>query len=165
MSKDHQADTFVALEKREWAKTEVVQSYAKVFAKAADLVVRSLVAAVRAGPDVKVLDLCCGHGNVAAGLCKAGAQVTGLDFSPAMLEMARKVVPEVRFVEGDAMSLNFEDQSFIHMAYGGRRFHRYSKLEHRNGALEDYCAMIGLSVLFLYRCLQEISLTGRQSLR
>lgn len=112
MSEFQEPDTFAALEKREWAKSDVAQSYATVFAKAADMVVPALIAAVRAGPGIAALDLCCGHGNVAAGLLKTGARVTGLDFSPAMLKMARAAVPEALFVEGDAMSLSFEDQSF-----------------------------------------------------
>ncbi|WP_290886451.1 methyltransferase domain-containing protein [Hoeflea sp.] len=118
MPEYHEPDTFAALEKREWAKTDVAQSYAKVFAKAADMVVPSLVEAVGAGPDINALDLCCGQGNVAAGLLKAGAKVTGLDFSPAMLEMARAAVPEALFVEGDAMALCFEDQSFDAVTIG-----------------------------------------------
>jgi SAM-dependent methyltransferase len=112
MSEFQEPDTFAALEKREWAKSDVAQSYATVFAKAADMVVPALIAAVRAGPGIAALDLCSGHGNVAAGLLKTGARVTGLDFSPAMLKMARAAVPEALFVEGDAMSLSFEDQSF-----------------------------------------------------
>ena len=111
-------DTFAALEKREWAKADVAQSYAQVFAKASDMVVPTLVEAASAGPGCKALDLCCGHGNVAAGLVKAGAQVTGLDFSPAMLEMARADVPEAQFVEGDAMALNFEDNAFDAVTIG-----------------------------------------------
>ncbi|MDP5220236.1 class I SAM-dependent methyltransferase [Ruegeria sp. 2205SS24-7] len=42
----------------------------------------------------------------------AGAKVTGLDFSPAMLARARRRVPNASFVEGDAASLPFDDKSF-----------------------------------------------------
>ncbi|MDA5094501.1 methyltransferase domain-containing protein [Aliiroseovarius sp. KMU-50] len=118
MSEDQGPDTFAALEKREWAKTDVATSYAMVFSKAADMVVPTLVKAVGAGPRTNALDLCCGHGNVAAGLVNAGARVTGLDFSPAMLGMAREAVPEARFVEGDAMALDFEDQTFDAVTIG-----------------------------------------------
>ena len=118
MPEFQEPDTFAALEKREWAKSDVAQSYANVFAKAADMVVPSLVAAVGAGPNKAVLDLCCGQGNVSAGLVRAGARVTGLDFSPAMLKMARAAVPEAQFVEGDAMFLSFEDQTFDAVTIG-----------------------------------------------
>jgi SAM-dependent methyltransferase len=112
MAKDKEHDTFAALEKREWADANLAKSYARVFAKAANMVVPHLVQAVGAETGNKALDLCCGHGNVAAGLVRAGAQVTGLDFSPAMLKMARANVPEATFIEGDAMALDFDDASF-----------------------------------------------------
>lgn len=118
MPKTHEPDTFAALEKREWATPEVARSYAQVFAKAADMVVPYLVEAVAAQSGMRALDLCCGHGNVSAGLIKAGAKVTGLDFSPAMLDMARAAVPEAHFVEGDAMALEFADGSFDAVTIG-----------------------------------------------
>lgn len=118
MPKTHEPDTFAALEKREWATPEVARSYAQVFAKAADMVVPYLVEAVEAQSGMRALDLCCGHGNVSAGLIKAGAKVTGLDFSPAMLDMARAAVPEAHFVEGDAMALEFADGSFDAVTIG-----------------------------------------------
>lgn len=118
MSNLEKHDTFAALEKREWANADLAQSYAHVFAKAADMAVPHLVEAVRTETGTKALDLCCGHGNVAAGLVKAGAQVTGLDFSPAMLDMARANVPEATFIEGDALNLDFDDASFDAVTIG-----------------------------------------------
>ncbi len=113
-----ETDTFAALEKREWAKVDVAQSYAQIFAKASDMVVPYLVEAVSAKPGTKALDLCCGHGNVASGLIRAGAQVTGLDFSAPMLEMARSAVPDAEFIEGDAMALSFDNGSFDAVTIG-----------------------------------------------
>ncbi|MEI4235141.1 class I SAM-dependent methyltransferase [Roseovarius sp. D22-M7] len=82
------------------------------------MVVPHLVAAVNAGPDTDALDLCCGHGNVSAALVAAGARVTGLDFSAAMLELARAAVPGLQFVHGDAMRLSFPDASFDAVTIG-----------------------------------------------
>lgn len=118
MTEPQEIDTFAALEKREWAKADVALSYAQVFSKAADIVVPFLVEAVCAKSGTKALDLCCGHGNVASGLMRAGAQVTGLDFSTAMLRMARAAVPEAEFIEGDAMALSFDDASFDAVTIG-----------------------------------------------
>jgi SAM-dependent methyltransferase len=112
------SDTFAALEKREWSNADVAKSYARAFARAADMVVPHIVAAVDAEPGIKALDLCCGHGNVTAGLIGCGARVTGLDFSPAMLAMAREAVPEARFVEGDAMNLDFGEAEFDAVTIG-----------------------------------------------
>ncbi len=118
MAHNDPTDTFAALERREWAKADVAQSYAQMFAKAADMVVPTLVAGADVGPGMHTLDLCCGHGNVAAGLVKTGTQVTGLDFSAVMLEMAQAVVPQASFVEGDAMALPFDDHSFDAVTIG-----------------------------------------------
>lgn len=111
-------DAFAALEKREWSDARVARSYARAFARASDMVVPELVAAVGAGPGTRALDLCCGHGNVTAGLVAAGARVTGLDFSPAMLKMARASVPDAHLIEGDAMSLAFGDATFDAITIG-----------------------------------------------
>lgn len=111
-------DTFAALERREWANAALAQSYASVFAQAADMVVPFLVSAVEAAPEKEVLDLCCGHGNVTAGLVAAGAKTTGVDFSEAMLDMARANVPSATFQEGDAMALDFDRGSFDAITIG-----------------------------------------------
>jgi SAM-dependent methyltransferase len=69
---------------------------------------------VEAGMDV--LDVACGTGNATIPAAKAGARVTGLDFAPALLEVARDLAAdamvEIDFVEGDAQELPFEDGSF-----------------------------------------------------
>jgi SAM-dependent methyltransferase len=112
------AATFAALEKREWSDANVAQSYARAFARASDMVVPHIVAAVAGEPGAKTLDLCCGHGNVAAGLVRSGARVVGVDFSPAMLALAREAVPEAHFVEGDAMDLDFSEAEFDAVTIG-----------------------------------------------
>jgi malonyl-CoA O-methyltransferase len=45
------------------------------------------------------------------------AEVVGVDVAPAMLEEARRLVPEASFVEGDAAKLPFEDESFDLVAH------------------------------------------------
>ncbi len=47
-----------------------------------------------------VVDLGCGPGHVTAFLADAGADVTGIDLSPAMIEQARRRHPGVRFEVG-----------------------------------------------------------------
>jgi SAM-dependent methyltransferase len=50
----------------------------------------------------RVLDLCCGTGQIAAALSERGYEVTGLDGSAAMLRFARENAPEVKFIQADA---------------------------------------------------------------
>jgi len=67
-------------------------------------------AVVRRGD--RVLDACCGTGDLAVADVRAGGDVTGLDFSPRMLERARRKSDAVKWVEGDMLALPFEDGSF-----------------------------------------------------
>jgi demethylmenaquinone methyltransferase/2-methoxy-6-polyprenyl-1,4-benzoquinol methylase len=61
----------------------------------------------------RVLDACCGTGDLALEDLHAGAaRVTGLDFSERMLERARAKSSEVEWVQGDALALPFADGSF-----------------------------------------------------
>lgn len=67
-------------------------------------------AVVRTGD--RVLDACCGTGDFAVAASRLGGTVTGLDFSPRMLDRARTKLPAATWVEGDALALPFEDGSF-----------------------------------------------------
>jgi len=49
----------------------------------------------------KVLDAACGTGRYAAPLHAEGVDVTGLDFSPAMLAVAQRRLPGIRLIEAD----------------------------------------------------------------
>jgi demethylmenaquinone methyltransferase/2-methoxy-6-polyprenyl-1,4-benzoquinol methylase len=74
---------------------------------------RAITAEAVVRPGDRVLDACCGTGDLALACVRAGAgSVIGLDFSPRMIERARKKSDAVAWVEGDALSLPFEDGSF-----------------------------------------------------
>jgi len=69
----------------------------------------------------KVLDLCCGTGDLAVTVCRRGKRrlsLVGIDYSPLMLELARKKAASldncqnISFIHGDAASLPFPDASF-----------------------------------------------------
>ncbi len=65
---------------------------------------------IRAGS--RVLDLGSGPGNTANLLARTGATVTGIDFSPEMVRVARTTYPEITFEQADAERLPYEDGSF-----------------------------------------------------
>jgi SAM-dependent methyltransferase len=58
-------------------------------------------------PNAKILDLCCGTGQLARLLTEKGYQVTGLDGSAAMLQLARKNAPQAEFILADARAFQF----------------------------------------------------------
>jgi SAM-dependent methyltransferase len=70
------------------------------------------VAALGLGGGERVLDVACGTGNAALVAQETGAQVTGLDGSPRLLDVARERVPGADFVHGDMGSLPFGDGQF-----------------------------------------------------
>ncbi len=69
-----------------------------------------------AGPGELLLDVATGTGNVAIPAAKAGAEVTGLDITPELLEVARSRAHEeglqITFIEGDAEELPFAENAF-----------------------------------------------------
>jgi demethylmenaquinone methyltransferase / 2-methoxy-6-polyprenyl-1,4-benzoquinol methylase len=63
-------------------------------------------------PGDRVLDACCGTGDLAVEAERRGGRVVGLDFSPRMLERARKKSGGIEWVQGDALALPFADAEF-----------------------------------------------------
>ncbi len=63
-------------------------------------------------PGDRVLDACCGTGDLAIEAERRGGRVVGLDFSERMLERARSKSGTIEWVQGDALSLPFADGEF-----------------------------------------------------
>jgi demethylmenaquinone methyltransferase/2-methoxy-6-polyprenyl-1,4-benzoquinol methylase len=101
-----------------------------------------LVRLAKVAPGDRALDVCCGTGDIAQRLARAGAKVTGLDFSepmlavarqrsadrrghgsgPAIQELADSAVRAPEFIQGDATKLPFEVNTFdiVSVGYGLR---------------------------------------------
>ena len=79
---------------------------------------RRETAAAVVRPGDRVLDVCCGTGDLALAAADAGANVTGLDFSAPMLERARRKSTQVEWLEGDALGLPFPEGSFDAVTIG-----------------------------------------------
>jgi demethylmenaquinone methyltransferase / 2-methoxy-6-polyprenyl-1,4-benzoquinol methylase len=77
-----------------------------------------------AGPGTRALDVATGTGDLAIELAARGADVTGLDFSEKMLELARGKAPGVEWVRGNALELPFGDGEFdaVTVGFGARNF-------------------------------------------
>jgi demethylmenaquinone methyltransferase/2-methoxy-6-polyprenyl-1,4-benzoquinol methylase len=92
--------------------------------------------AVLDDPNARVLDLCCGTGDLAFAFRReapSGAEIIGSDFAPEMLVRARaKAVAAgaaVEFIEADALRLPFADASFdlVSCAFGFRNLANYDR--------------------------------------
>lgn len=80
----------------------------------------------------RVLDLCCGTGDMAFALRRRGseAEITGADFSHTMLTLAAEkssAEQRMKWIEADALQLPFADESFdlITSAFGFRNLADY----------------------------------------
>jgi demethylmenaquinone methyltransferase / 2-methoxy-6-polyprenyl-1,4-benzoquinol methylase len=73
---------------------------------------RLLAARAAVRPGDRVLDACCGTGDLSVAAKAEGARVTGLDFSERMLVRARRKSPEIEWVQGDVLALPFADGTF-----------------------------------------------------
>lgn len=76
-------------------------------------VIKSIVLA----PKSNILDVCCGTGDLSIYLARQDKtfSITGLDFSENMLEIAERKargLDNIKFIQGDALSLPFDDGSF-----------------------------------------------------
>src|ERR1035437_4912010 len=82
-------------------------------------------------PGARVLDICCGTGDLVLALAKQGRRVLGSDFCPPMLvaahdKIARRRAPAVLF-ESDALALPLRDASLdlLTVAFGFRNLANY----------------------------------------
>src|SRR5580765_7587726 len=69
-------------------------------------------------PGDRVLDACCGTGDLALAARARGGLVTGLDFSEAMLVRARRKGPDLCWERGDMLALPFADGEFDAVTVG-----------------------------------------------
>jgi ubiquinone/menaquinone biosynthesis C-methylase UbiE len=75
---------------------------------------RALLArfAEHVGTSGPICDVGCGPGHIARYLRAQGANVLGIDLAPGMIEIARKLSPDIEFHVGNMMALPIADESW-----------------------------------------------------
>ena len=86
----------------------------------------------------KILDVACGSGDMIEEWKKYTDNIIGLDPSQKMLEVARKRFPEIKFYQGLAQNLPFNDESFdvISISFGIRNVVEIQK------AIEEFARVL-----------------------
>jgi len=102
--------TFKATEQAGW--TEKADAYDGYFASITAQAIQPALDQIGDLAGLRLLDLCCGTGDLAAVAARRGATVTGVDFAPTMIAIAESKVPDAEFVVGDAEALQFDDSAF-----------------------------------------------------
>lgn len=102
-------ESFKAAQKQSWAFFAPLETFSTPVAA-------QLVKHARVQSGQRVLDVACGTGVVAVTAARRGAQVTGLDLTPALLERARENAQiaglSIDWHEGDVENLPFGDAAF-----------------------------------------------------
>jgi SAM-dependent methyltransferase len=95
-----------------WLRRDIYERFDWVMRKAGD------------AHNLTVCDVGCGSGRFVSALAQRGARVTGLDFAPTMLELARKLVTErgladrCNFVLSDVLDWKTEEKFDLVIAIG-----------------------------------------------
>src|SRR5262245_56174028 len=116
MTEDPQAVYDVEFEGWQKASARYDQGFGSVTAQS----IEPLLDCVNAAPGTHLLDVACGPGYVAAAAAMRGSTAVGIDFSSAMVAIARARNPGIEFREGDAERLDCPDATFdaVAMNYG-----------------------------------------------
>lgn len=104
------ADAFNRFEAAGWERSAA--PYDAFFAGVTSRLAGPVLDAVAAGDGTRLLDVATGPGYVAGAAAARGAQVTAVDVSAAMVELAARTYPEVAVRQGDAEALPFPDAAF-----------------------------------------------------
>lgn len=104
------AEAVRAFERAGWERA--AQGYEASFATATRQFIPALLDAAGVAAGDRALDVCCGPGFVAAAAAERGAIAAGVDFSAAMLAVARARHPGLGFTQGDAEALPCPDAGF-----------------------------------------------------
>jgi SAM-dependent methyltransferase len=101
-------------------------SYHAFFAAVTALATTPLLDAARLRPGTRLLDVATGPGALAAEAANRGAHPVGIDLSPQMIELARRLHPAIDFREADVEHLPFGDDTFdaVVCAFGLGHFPR-----------------------------------------
>src|SRR5436853_2076065 len=104
------ADEFARFEHDGWQR--VAGKYESVWSGSTRQFIPPLLDAAEVSSGISVLDVGCGPGYVSAAAADRGARTIGLDFSGAMVAIAGKTFPTLRFEEGDAQDLPHPNAAF-----------------------------------------------------
>jgi len=97
---------FHDFERAGWERA--AEFYADAFGRLTSQTADELIDAARVTSGSRVLDVACGPGFISAAAALRAADVTGLDFSAAMIARARRRHPSIQWRDGDAESLPFD---------------------------------------------------------
>ena len=124
---ERQSQEFKEFERIGWGKQ--AEHYDSLVGEMTRQAVDSLLAAVDAQPNFKLLDVASGPGYVAGEASRRGIDATGADIAEDMVSEARRRFPNTKFEIADAENLQYADSTFngVTCAFGMLHFPRPGK--------------------------------------
>lgn len=110
MQRSNEPDAFANFERSGW--NTAIGGYEQVFGPLTAQTIGPMLSAARVSNQTRVLDICTGHGVLAAAAAALGASVCALDFADEAVTTARRNVPSADIRQGDAQALPYPDRSF-----------------------------------------------------
>ncbi len=110
MDNDFDEPAFKTFEREGYSR--VAEGYANKTANVTAQANTVVLNAVNAAAEMDLLDVACGPGLLTAEAIALGAKVTGVDFAPDMVALARSLNPGAEIFEADAENLPFEVGAF-----------------------------------------------------
>src|SRR5947207_13390939 len=135
-------DDFARFEHQSWQR--VADKYDSVWSSLTRQFIPSLLAEASVSAAMVTLDVACGPGYVSAAAKQLGAVLTGIDCSEKMVAIAKRMFPEIRFKQGDAHDLPFEDGSFDRVLMNFGLLH----VAHPEKACAEACRVLKLQGKF-----------------
>lgn len=120
---------------------------------------KKAVKALKIKPHSKVLDLCCGSGDLGRIIKELNptCDVVGVDFSSNMIDIARERNRKVTYWQADAKQLPFEKNSFDYVVMGfGLR-----NIPEKNKAIEEIYRVLKKNGEFLHLDFGETNLLSK----
>ncbi|MFA6449219.1 MAG: class I SAM-dependent methyltransferase, partial [bacterium] len=107
------------IETLDWSFPYKTGAYGKSWGTLPDKTVEKLVLSISASEGSRVLDVGCGAGRNAPVMIKSGLRYTGIDIAAEAIELARRKLPGVNFILGDALNHDWAGSLFdIAIDYG-----------------------------------------------
>ncbi len=103
-------DEFTRFEHAGWER--VADKYDSVWSSLTRQFIPYLLTDASVSKGMLILDVACGPGYVSAAAQQLGAVPTGTDFSETMIAIAKRMFPEIPFIQGDARNLPFKEARF-----------------------------------------------------
>jgi len=129
-------DEFARFEHKGWER--VAHKYDSVWSSLTRQFIPALLADASVSAGMSALDVACGPGYVSAAAKQLGVFPTGIDFSKKMVAIAKRTFPDIRFTQGDAQDLPFENDSFDRVLMNFGLLH----VSHPENACAEACRVL-----------------------